>query len=238
MPDPSEGAADERPLHEDRELTELIYEGVLRDRAREIVLRGEVDAASIALDELRELAHREIAEALESGDLKIELTIDHSDAILRDARRHADEGHTEYAFVFYGLYVEHLLNRAIRDRAIQLELSESETVEVMKKSLHDKTGISWRLLFGERMPEAIVADIRRLAERRNAFMHYKWKPDPTADMMHEDIQRESAEAVATAERAAEALRAYTDRLVAPPESDAFAWLTRARPADARRTPHD
>jgi len=228
-------ASSDPPLTEEHaEVNRMITESVLRSLAREIVLRGDADPATVTDAELRELAERELVAVFRAGEVDFGLVIDHSDTILRDARRHVDERRFEYAFVYYGLYVEHLLNRAIRDRAVQIDLAESETVDVMKKSIHEKTGLTWRLLFGERMPEAIAADIRELTARRNAFMHYKWKPDPTADMLHDEIEQRTTASIATAERAAEALRAYTDALIAPPESDVFDWLTRSHPAASEK----
>ncbi|KQR22537.1 hypothetical protein ASF79_09925 [Agreia sp. Leaf335] len=211
---------------EARQAQKEIVDAVIRGIAREMILSGEVEVG-VSREELSKAAWRRLIELRETGEFSFSMVVDHTDTILQDARKYVDEGKLEYDFVFYGLYLEHLLNRAIRDRAFQIGLSEAETMEVMKKSLHDKTGVIWLLMFDEQFPESLAADIRATAAERNAFIHYKWKPDPTTDMLYDEIKRLEERSVATAERAALALLDYVDALVIPPDSESFSWLTRS-----------
>lgn len=225
---------DVKPSETDRSgLGVRLVEEMLRSIGRDMILHGEVDVATTTVEELRERAYRKLAALHKSGNFTFQMTVDHSDTILQDARRYASEDNVEYAFVFYGLAVEHMLNRAIRDRSFQIALTEDETIEVMRKSIHHKTGKGWTVLFGQSMPEGIVVGIRELAARRNEFMHYKWIPDPTVDMLPVDVKRQTAEAIEGAENAASSLREYIDQLLVPQDGEVFEWITRSE-ASSRR----
>ena len=205
---------------------------MLRGIAREFLLSGHVDANTISVAELRKLAWDELRRRQHAGEVIYEsLVVDHTASILADAREHAKQGNTEYAFVFYALYVEHILNSAIRDRAFQLKLNEREAIDLMKRSLHEKTGLTWKLLFDEEFPPVIASDIRALASDRNAFAHYKWKPDGRDEMAVNDVKRETEQSLQTAERAAVALRSYVDARIADPDSEISEWIN--RPASNR-----
>jgi hypothetical protein len=205
-------------------LGRAIADGVLRDLAREMVLRGEIVPESVTAEELKSLAQDRLRKIVESGNYDVALVVDHSESILADARRYADERKVEYAFVFYGLYIEHTLNRAIRDRAFQLNFSEKETIEIMRKPIPDKIGVTWTLLFGSRLPDSLRKDIRSVTERRNSFIHYKWQPDPTADMLPGDLKRKESMAFDAAERASVELTRRVNQLVALEGSDIDGWL--------------
>ncbi|MFK3835255.1 hypothetical protein [Microbacterium sp. NPDC087868] len=210
---------------EARALQEDLVESILRSAARLIILRGDVDAATVTLDELRTLAWREFRTHWASGTFQVAPVVDHSSTILEDARRFAADGNLEYAFVFYGLHLEHLLNRSIRDGGVRRSLSEAETIEVMKRSIYDKTGTLWLLLFEERMPEELSRDIRAVANVRNQFAHYKWTPEQSFELSPDESESRAAAALETAERAALGLQRYADELILPAESEAFDWLS-------------
>lgn len=209
---------------EGRELQEALLESILRSLARTMILRGDVDA-TISASELRTLAWREFVDLREAGLLQSVPVVDHSNTVLEDARRFAADGKLEYAFVFYGLHLEHRLNRAIREGGVRRSLTEAESVELMKRSIYDKTGVLWILLFDERMPDDLSRDIRAVANVRNQFTHYKWVPDPSFEMTSVANRQKEEAILETAERAVRGLQRYADELIVPSDSDAFSWLT-------------
>lgn len=210
---------------EERQLQEDIVEAMTRSVAREMVLTGEIDATTVSEDELKALAWERLKDIVTTTQVEFETVVDHSESILSDARGHVSQHKLEYAFVFYGLYIEHLLNRAIRDRGCQLQLSEGEVVDIMKRSIHEKTGVTWLLIFGQRMPQQLIDDIKATTSARNSFAHYKWKPSGDDSLPMDEILRREDVAVARAERAVSELLPYIDNLTFPPESDAHSWLT-------------
>lgn len=201
----------------------MILDVVLKAIANDMVLTGEVDPLRITLDELRTLALERLQVHLEDG-VEIGMVIDHSSTILAEARSYASDGKEEFAFVFYGLFVEHVLNRAIRDRCVQLGLSEREALDLMRRSVPDKTGLTWRLLFGEDFPASLSSDIKFISERRNSFAHYKWQDHPETHLLPHEIRARREEAKATAERAATTLEKYLRQFFATDEDAIDRWL--------------
>lgn len=213
-------------LEVDPDLQRMILDNVLRGIANEMVLTGEVDASRLTLDELLALAFARMKEHLRDG-VEFAMVVDHSSTILAEARSYASDGKEEFAFVFYGLFVEHLLNRAIRDRAVQLGLSERETVELMRRAMPDKMGLTWKLLFGEDFPALLRSDIKFISDRRNSFAHYKWQDHPEKFLLPDEIRKRREEAEATAERAVTTLDEHLRQFFATDGDAIDHWLTGA-----------
>lgn len=217
-------------LEMDQDLQRMILDNVLRGIANEMVLTGEVDPSRLTLDELLALAFAKMKEHLRDG-VEFAMVVDHSSTILAEARSYARDGKEEFAFVFYGLFVEHLLNRAIRDRAVQLGLSERETVELMRRSMPDKMGLTWKLLFGEDFPAPLRSDIGFISERRNSFAHYKWQDHPETHLLPNEIRKRREEAEATAERAVASLENHLRQFFATDGDAIDRWLTGEHPTE-------
>ncbi|WEK14186.1 MAG: hypothetical protein P0Y48_02950 [Candidatus Microbacterium phytovorans] len=214
----------------DEGLQRMIVNNVLRGIANEMVLTGEVDPSRLTLDQLLALAFERMKDNLRDG-VEFAMVVDHSSTILAEARSYADGGREEFAFVFYGLFIEHVLNRAIRDRSTQLGLSERETVELMRRSVPDKTGLTWKLLFGEDFPALLRSDIRFISERRNSFAHYKWQDHPESHLLPDAIRTRREKAETTAERAASTLEDYVRRLFTTDGDVIDHWLHGPHPTE-------
>src|SRR5436190_1819475 len=74
---------------------------------------------------------------------------------------------------FDGSYVE-------KDRVIEVRRTVIEREEIIRlireTDLASKTGHIWQLLYGEKLPGDVVQTILKVAEARNAFVHYKSTP--------------------------------------------------------------
>ncbi|PPG02674.1 hypothetical protein C5E06_09480 [Pseudoclavibacter sp. RFBI5] len=206
----------------------LIASLVIKGIARSMVIQGEVDLDAVSGQDLLDLAKRRLVELVRSGDVDFTMILDHTENILTDARTHAENGKDEYAFVFYALYYEHILNRAIRERAIQLDLSEKEGLELMRRGMPEKLGLTWKLLFGAKFPEELRADILATSRRRNSFIHYKWHADPTLESNLEAEEARRSKSLAAAERAAVDLTDHLNRLLVSPDGDIGKWLHSSR----------
>jgi hypothetical protein len=205
------------------DLAHSVAETFLSEIARRMVLTGEVDPTVTSPSDVHGLAMERLREHFEGG-AGFTFTIDHRSSTLEHARSFFLEGRDEYSLVFHGLYIEHTLNLAIRDRAIQLGLAENEAVDLMRRSLHDKTGLTWKLLFDESFPQQLRTDIETVANRRNAFAHYKWQNDPTTKLLPAEVAARRTTAFDAAERAAVELDAYRTRLFGVNGVDLDDWF--------------
>lgn len=76
----------------------------------------------------------------------------------------------------------------------------------------EKTGLTWKLVLNDDFPSDLAGLIRNVANRRNAFVHYKWQTSETHDF---DPQRANmVVAIEDAEHAVTDLeRLYRQRLL-------------------------
>ena len=77
--------------------------------------------------------------------------------------------------VFYALFFEHTINRIIHHVCTEtLRVFPKTAIEVIKLPLHAK--LTWvpELLGLKKFKESHVNVIKKVADDRNAFLHYKW----------------------------------------------------------------
>lgn len=213
-------AQDEQPDDLDPELDDLAEKdpslpreamSFLQTFTEDLIRSGDIDPRGKTMRAVVDEARAWVREHVDE-DFRFHLRVDYSQTLLREARRFRDEGEAQLALVMYATYFEHWLNDMIAARAGQLNLDQDETIGLIRSSgLPAKTGFLWRLIYGEALDEDLSGGIRQIAERRNAFVHYKWKgKDP------EDLAGEDQGAAALAFRADElvaAAESVTDRLL-------------------------
>jgi len=112
--------------------------------------------------------------------------IDHTVVILKQARLFKRAGDKELACLFYALWLEHTLNKLISMLANKKKMPE-KYIELLVRDTSYKSKASWMLtLLGAKPIGPTHANlIFKLMEARNAFVHYKWKPD--SEQMEKDI---------------------------------------------------
>lgn len=103
--------------------------------------------------------------------------IDRTRDLLQLARKFAREGDARVATLFYATWVEHWINSVVSIACERRGLPADEVVAIVRdSSLKAKTGWLLRLLGLKRIAAVHRSAILRLADLRNAFVHYKWKP--------------------------------------------------------------
>ncbi|WP_448713061.1 hypothetical protein [Microbacterium profundi] len=162
----------------DEVIVKAIGEHVERSIARELLRTGAFDPARGDLEELRREVKVEIRRMLEHRDA-FHLVRDHEPTLLEEARRYAREGAYEFSITFYAAFVEHRLNGLLAQRWEDEGRDPDELLCILRSaSLARKTSRTWRAIFGDRLPESLRQRILSLAELRNEFVHYKWRPVP------------------------------------------------------------
>ena len=172
--------------------------------ARDAVRRGDVNIAQKPRDE----AVRELCAYVRNWvEGEITMVDDHRPEILEEARRCANEERPMIAIVLYATYFEHALNDLVLAGCARAKINHSIARRLVRAaSVVDKTeellsDIGLRLL-----PDSTMKAIRRIAECRNEFVHYKWIGRTDAEIDAHRIR--IAETLRCAELAVTAFEAY------------------------------
>ena len=152
--------------------SELIY-SVLEQAIRD----GDIPMAGRSLDEVLDDLGPHV-ESLIAPEVEHALRVDHLESLAVEAGKAVARGNHQLAVVLYATHAEHWLNGMFLTECDRRGLSDKDTKDLMQVSTYMKTGIVWTLLFGAELDPALALGIRRLAARRNAFVHYKF---PIAD---------------------------------------------------------
>jgi hypothetical protein len=97
--------------------------------------------------------------------------------LIDEAQRYEGKGDFNLALMFYATWFEHWLNGMYIAREPMVAVEREEIIRLIRETdLAGKTGHIWHLLFGEKLPGDVVQTILKVAEARNAFVHYSWAP--------------------------------------------------------------
>lgn len=106
----------------------------------------------------------------------IDFTTDHTDNLLKEARRYKKIGnHCELACLLYATWVEHWLNNIIIIQCRKKSLNKKETTQIIRSSNFDSK-LSWllKLLDAKPINKNHKQSLLKLIESRNSYVHYKW----------------------------------------------------------------
>jgi hypothetical protein len=110
---------------------------------------------------------------------KLGLIADHRENILSQAEIFLTNKNYDYAKVFYATFFEHSLNGLIENECQKRKIPEKTKTDIIRSvDIHGK--LTWLpLLIGHKqINEKYIGIIKKLADDRNAFIHYKWKKTP------------------------------------------------------------
>ena len=104
------------------------------------------------------------------------IVIDHSGGLLQRARSFRRAGDWYLSCVFYALWVEHRLNFWVSELAVRRGISEEEIEFIIRDTQH-RAKASWllRVLGAPELPKRHRMAVLQLMDRRNSFVHYKWR---------------------------------------------------------------
>jgi hypothetical protein len=155
------------------------------------ILLSDIARGLVTAEQLADPAHRArylatMLERLKHAPLKI--AISHTGSLRRIGARHERAGYGGLATLLYATWVEHVLNELIVHGLEKAKKPEALAKQVLREaSLSAKLGWLLELLGLPPLLGAHVSRLQRLAELRNAFVHYKWA---YSDPDHDAKQRE------------------------------------------------
>lgn len=216
----------EDPTPVDLAIGSFVLSRVVREIAMEMIESGQIDPQTSTVAEVEQEATRRAHELLASDEFELKVVITHEDDLLNTARDYVRNGRHSYALMFYATYFEHVLNRLMMQKASAVELEDNDSLDLVRKSISDKTGAVWRLLFGSPFPAPLRHAINEIAAVRNAFVHYKWQPIP--DEKPSETEAREAHQVEMAEFIVSGLEALSVAVGPKVPAEIYEWL-RATP---------
>lgn len=150
------------------EIGASVFLTVVRDGIR----RGEICVAGKTHGEVLLSIESYINRWIESDVILVD---DHRSTLLDQARRAANENRSIIAVVLYATYFEHALNDIVLAGCARSKLDEAIAMRLIRSaSIFDKTGELLTDIGLPELPRIIATSIRKVAELRNEFVHYKW----------------------------------------------------------------
>jgi len=138
----------------------------------------------------------------------ISIVVDHRSTILDQAEIFVSQLRYEYAKVFFATYFEHSINSIISTQLSKNRISEKSKNELIKSiSLPAKYTWLLELLGLPKFNETYRKTIASTADARNAFLHYKFTPEPDTDKIP-NLDRENKRNISEIENIRKAVR-YT-----------------------------
>lgn len=109
----------------------------------------------------------------ESGGMNF--TIAYTEEILKEANSLKSNGKYRLALILYATAIEHHLNEIIQRALLNKIFKTSEIESIMRLDIDSKRTWLFPLLGLPRLSENCSKNIKSIADKRNEFIHYKWK---------------------------------------------------------------
>ena len=146
----------------------------------------------------------------EKADYKF--VLDHTDSLIHSARQFNESNDFNKAKVFYATYFEHKLNEIINEICERKSIEKKEINNIIR-SINLIGKLTWLpLLLG--IPKISIKHkkvIQKLAEDRNAFIHYKHNPEPDEISLNEKEKQEKD--LTEIEKTITYFKKYTSRIL-------------------------
>ncbi|HEU4792929.1 MAG TPA: hypothetical protein VFS96_04660 [Nitrolancea sp.] len=163
-----------------------VLEQIATSLIESLIIDGHIDPLGKTQAMVAEEARKIFAELLDSEKLPLELRIIHEDRLLEEARRFVEQDDLNFALMFYATWFEHRLNFLLDWRGRKLGLDSQQCIQLIRTAnMNDKVGLTWRLLMGSEIDPQVASSVRKVAELRNTFVHYKWPSQPVDDSVGE-----------------------------------------------------
>ena len=121
--------------------------------------------------------------------VQFSIVVDHRDNIIETARKYKKEKNYEYATLFYAIFFEHTLNSIIERVCARNKINKKTINEIIKNvSIDGKLNWLPKLLKIPDINNVHKGLIKKNADDRNAFVHYKFNPghdDPKVEVQEE-----------------------------------------------------
>lgn len=150
---------------------------ILLTMTEHLIRYGVIDVEGKSIEALTKEILGYFRESNSKVDASSFVVIYHTSDLLKVARSYHKTQNYEYAFLFYALWFEHWLNGVIAAAATRKGLKEKEIARIIRETDLFKGKTTWlpNLLGLPSFNARHLALMNKIAENRNAFVHYKWQ---------------------------------------------------------------
>lgn len=112
-------------------------------------------------------------------DDSFDLTTSHTQSLSSKAKAYKKANEIDYSRMFYATFFEHQINELIHLHCIRNKL-DTKTQTTIIQSVNIRGKFTWllQLMNYPKFNKNHLNTVTKLADSRNSFVHYKWKPDP------------------------------------------------------------
>lgn len=126
----------------------------------------------------KKLLREKILRLIPKEDKNIYFTIDHTPTLLEKGEWFAKNEEYNLAYVFYATYFEHFINEILDMWATRNSIKyETSSLLIKKVTLEDKYTWLLEVLKLPTFKQEHWKTIKKLSDKRNSFIHYKYKPE-------------------------------------------------------------
>lgn len=125
--------------------------------------------------------------------MHFDFVVDHTETILSTAKEYSKKENYDYAKMFYALFFEHSTNGLINSECTKRKISRVFINEILRLELKQKLTWLLELLKLPKYRSNNLITIKKLFDERNAFVHYKYKPEPGDIVANVEKEKEGNE---------------------------------------------
>lgn len=142
------------------------------------------------------------------------MVVDHREDIVETARKYKKEKDYDYATLFYSIYFEHTLNSII-ERVCTRNKLDKKTINEILKNVSIEGKLSW-LPCLLKIPNINITHknlIKKNADNRNAFVHYKFNAGHGDPKIENQEEQNRIATINNLEKTVTYLKKYESRII-------------------------
>ena len=109
------------------------------------------------------------------GEETLGLTFNHTNKLVKDAKRNFKKRDLDMTVLLYMLVIEHRVNRILRCFFRRQGTDDAHALQIVRKlSVREKSSWLFKMLGLPPMPKDLSSCLNTIEEYRNSFVHFKW----------------------------------------------------------------
>lgn len=142
----------------------------------------------------KQILNDKLRDYIAKNKLDFQIVVDHRETLLNVAEREFKAGHNDFSIALFATYIEHSLNRLIHLECERKKLDNKTCTEIIKSvGIIGKCTWLLKLLGLQPFRQEYLKIIFKITEERNAYIHYKWKPERDTDEVSNTAEQERKE---------------------------------------------